>query len=142
MTSTKIKDKIYKKLLKSKNSEQKETLYNEFKRYRNRINIFTINSKTNHYQNVFQEHKQNMLKTCEGIKSIININTTKNKSINFLNVNNTEETNSFVLSSSLNKFFITIAKKIESNIVHSPKNYTSYLTNSIRKNLLLNSNIT
>ena len=111
MTSTKIKDKIYKKLLKSKNSEQKETLYNEFKRYRNRINILTINSKANHYQNVFQEHKQNMLKTCEGIKSIININTTKNKSINCLNVNNTEEKDSFVLSSSFNKFFITITKK-------------------------------
>ena len=29
-----------------------------------------------------QEHKQNMLKTWEGIKSIININTTQNKSIN------------------------------------------------------------
>ena len=53
-----------------------------------------------------------MLKTWEGmIKSIININTTKNKSINCLNVNNTEEKDSFVLSSSFNKFFITIAKK-------------------------------
>ena len=33
-----------------------------------------------------------MLKTWEGIKSIIKINTTKNKFINCLNVNNTEET--------------------------------------------------
>ena len=52
-----------------------------------------------------------MLKTWEGIKSIININTTKNKSINCLNVNNTKETDPFVLSSSFNKFFTTIAKK-------------------------------
>ena len=81
MTSIKIKDNIYKKLLKSKNSEQKERLYNEFKRYRNRINILPTNSKANHYQNFFQEHKQNMLKTLEDIKYIININTSKNKSI-------------------------------------------------------------
>ena len=57
--------KIYKKLLKSKKSEQKKRLYNEFKRHRNRISILTRNSKANHYQNIFQEHKQNMLKTWE-----------------------------------------------------------------------------
>ena len=78
-----------------------------------------------------------MLKTWEGIKSIININTTKKKSINCLNVNNTEETDHFLLSSSFNKFFTTIAKKIESNIVHTPKNYTDYLTNPSEKTFFL-----
>ena len=92
MTSIKIKDKIYRKLLKSKNSEQIERLYNEFKRYRNMINILTRNSKANHYQNFFQERKENILETSEGIKSIINTNTTKNKYINCLSVNNTNET--------------------------------------------------
>ena len=111
MMSIKIKDKIYKKLLKSKIFEQKERPYNKFKRYRNRINILSRNSKANHYQNFFQERKQNMLKTWEGIKSIININTTKNKSINCLNVNNAKETDPFVLSSSSDKFLTTITKK-------------------------------
>ena len=45
-----------------------------------------------------------MLKTWEGIKSIININITQNKSLKCLYVNNTEETDPFVLSSSF-KFF-------------------------------------
>ena len=57
-----------------------------------------------------------MLKTWEGLESIININTTKNKSISCLNVNNTEETDPFVLSSFFNMFFTTIAEKIEPNI--------------------------
>ena len=77
-----------------------------------------------------------MLKTWEGIISIININTTKNKSINCLNVNNAEETGSFVRSSSFNKFFTTIAKKIESNIVNTPRNYSDYLTNPSEKTFL------
>ena len=81
--------------------------------------------------------KQNILKTWEGIKSIININTTKNKSINCLNVNNTEETGSFVLSSSFNTLFTTIAKKIESKIVHTPKNSTNFLTNPSEKTCFL-----
>ena len=111
MTSIKIKDNVNKRLLKTKNSQQKERLYNKFKRYRNSINILTRNSKANHYQNFLQEHKQKMLKTWECIKSIININATKNKSINCPNVNNPEETNPFVLSSSFNKFFTAITKK-------------------------------
>ena len=41
-----------------------------------------------------------MLKTWEGMKSIVNINTTKNKAINCLSVNNTKETDPFVLINS------------------------------------------
>ena len=78
-----------------------------------------------------------MVKTWESIKSIIYINTTKNKSINYLNANNIEETDPFVLSSSFNKFFTRIAKKIDSNIVHTPKNYTDYHTNPSEETFFL-----
>ena len=70
-----------------------------------------------------------MLKTWEDIKFIININTTKNKSINCLSVINTEETDPFVLKSSLDKFFTTVGKKMKSNIVYTLKDCTDYLTN-------------
>ena len=79
---------------------------------------FLHNSKRNHYQNFSPEHKQNMPKTWEGTKPIVSINTTKNKSINCLKVNNTEGTDPFVLSSSFKRFSTTIAKKVESSIVH------------------------
>ena len=92
MMFIKNKDKIYNKLLKGKGYQQKERLYNKFKMYRNGINIISRNSKAIQYQNFFQEHKQNMFKTWEGIKSTININTIKNKSINCLNENNTKKT--------------------------------------------------
>ena len=74
-------------MLKSKHSQQKGRLFNKFKRYINSINILTRSSKANHYENFFQERQQNMLKTWEDMKSIIDINTTKNRSINYLNVN-------------------------------------------------------
>ena len=77
MTSIKNKGKIYKKLLKSKICQQKERLYNEFKRYRNNINILLEILKQITIK-ISSKNKQNMLKTCEGIKSIIHINTTKN----------------------------------------------------------------
>ena len=37
------------------------------------------------------------------------------------------------MSSSFSKFFTAIAKKIESNIVHTPENYTDYLKNPSEK---------
>ena len=78
-----------------------------------------------------------MLKTWEDIKPIININTTKNKYINCLNVNNTKETDPFVLSSSFKTFSTTIVKKVESSIIHTPKNYANYLTNPSEKTFFL-----
>ena len=62
-----------------------------------------------------------MLKPWEDIKSIININTTKNNSINCLNVNNTKEIEHFCSKQFLQHVFHNTAKKIESNIVHTPK---------------------
>ena len=52
-----------------------------------------------------------MVKTSEGIKSIININTTEIESINCFNINIIEETFAFVVSSFFNRFVTTIAKK-------------------------------
>ena len=91
------------------------------------------------------EHNKIIPKTWEGIKSIININTTKNKSIDCLNKNNTEETDLLVLNSSISRFFTTIAKKKkkkkkkkkESSIVHKPKNYTDHLTNPSENSFFL-----
>ena len=75
------------------------------------MNILIKMSRANQYQRFFQEHKQNMLKTWEGIKAIININDIPNKNINCLNRNGIEETDPAIISNSLNKFFTTIAQK-------------------------------
>ena len=79
MTPIKIKDKIYKKLLKSKTSEQKERLYRMNSKDTETGSTFLLEIRKQITTKIFlQEHKQNMLKTWEGIK-LININNTKNK---------------------------------------------------------------
>ena len=97
--------------------KKKTVIYNQFKTYRNIINKLTKISKGNHYQKYFHEHKKNMLKTWDGIKSIININKKEKKDINCLKVDDQQATDSFLISNYFNKFFTTIAKKIESKIV-------------------------
>ena len=127
MTSTRQKDKLYKNLSRTKDCQIKQKLHKEFKKYRNNTSILTRISRANYCQRFFQEHKQNMLKTWEGIKTIINIRNVSKKNINCLNINNTEDTHQAILSDSFNKFFTTIAQKIESKIVPTNKNFTDYL---------------
>ena len=54
-------------------------------------------------------------------KAIIDIRNITKKSNNFLNINGTEETDPSILSDSFNKFFTTIARKIEPKIVPTKK---------------------
>ena len=82
----------------ARRDEEKLTLHNQFKTYRNTINKLNKISKGNHYQKYFHEHKKNMLKTWNGIKSIININKKEKKDINCLKVDDQQATDSFVVS--------------------------------------------
>ena len=97
----------------------------------------TRKSKGNHYHKFFQEHKKNMRKTWDGIKSIININKTYKKSINCLKINGNEKTNPVILSDSLNNFFVIIKQKIETKLLHTDKHYSEYLTTPIDNTFIL-----
>ena len=125
----KKKNKIYKKFLRAKSEINRTRLYSEFKKYRNKINNLIKVSKAKHYQNFFVSHKNNLFKTWQGVRSIININKNTKKTVNCLNINGKEETDPFHISNSLNTFFTTVAKKIESKIVPTNKHFSEYLQN-------------
>ena len=135
--SMKVKDRLHKKFLRAKDPIRKDALHNEVKQYRNYINILTRNSKVNHYQKFFQDHKKNLHKTWQGIKMIININKTTKKEVNCLDINGNEETDPAILSQIFNEFFSTIAQKIESKLINTIKHYTDYLTEPTRNTFIL-----
>ena len=115
--------------MRAKTEANKTRLCSEFKNYRNRINNLLKISKAKHYQNFFIEHKKNLFKTWQGVKSIININKINKKTVNCLKVNRKEETDPFLVSNSLNSFFTTIAQKIENKILQTNKHFSDYLQN-------------
>ena len=63
----------------------------------------------------------------------ININKKEKKDINCLKVDDQQATDPFVISNYFNKFFTTIAKKIESKIVQTDKKYSDFLDNPLEK---------
>ena len=81
-----------------------------------------------------------MLKTWYGIKSIINIYKKEKKVINCLKVDDQQATDPFIISNYFNKFFTTIAKKMESKIVHTDKKYSDFVDNPLEKNVFSNTN--
>ena len=80
-----------------------------------------------------------MFKTWNGIKSIINMNKKKKKDINCLKVDDQQATDQFVISNYFNKFFSTIAEKIENKIVQTDKKYSDFLDNPLEKAFFLTS---
>ena len=109
LTSIKKKNQIYKKFCRAKNDQNKHTLHEEFKKYRNTILKLTKINKSKRYQIFFSEHKKNLKKIREGIKSIINISKKSNKTINCIKLNDQEVTHSLHIFST--NFFVLLHRK-------------------------------
>ena len=73
------KNKIFKKHVKCKDTTRKKQLLDEFKALKNEITLLTRNSKKSYYEKYFSKNKDNLRKTWQGIKEVINI---KNKNFN------------------------------------------------------------
>ena len=134
----KKKNIIYRKYIKEKNEQIKLDLHEEFKHYRNTINRLLRLNKSEHYQKFFTEHRQNLHKTWEGIKSVINISKKTDKSIGCLRIDGEEETDPLKIANSFNDFFSTIAQKIETKNVHTNKKFSDYLGNPAENYFFIN----
>ena len=119
LKSIETKDRLYRKMRRTKDPLKREELVNKVKTYKKYILHLTRKSKANHFNNFFQENKLNLFKISEGIRKIIDITTKGSKEIN----NPTKIANNF------NNHFTSIAEKIEDNLVKSKFNYSKYLSN-------------
>ena len=91
--SIKIKNNIYKRFCKEKNTNKKNALNQKFKQYRNLIKTLTRRSKNDYYHRFFNTNKNNLRKTWQGIKSIINLNNNNSQLPNCINKGHKGESN-------------------------------------------------
>ena len=113
----KIKNKLFYRKKRQPNNDNVKRLYNIF---RNRVNRELNKSKKEYYSNYFEENKKNSKKIWEGIRSIININNSKNISINRLKVDGKLIDNPNDIAKELNEFFVNVGPNTEKNIPHNP----------------------
>ena len=123
----KIKNKLFYRKKRQPDNLNIKRLYNIF---RNRVNRELIKSKKEYYSKYFEDNKTNSKKIWEGIKSIININKSKNNTISQLKVNEKSIDDPIEIAKSLNDFFVNVGPKTEQSIPHNPiTKPENYLTN-------------
>ena len=130
----KLKNKLFQRKKRQANNLEVRRLYNLF---RNRVNRELKKAKKNYYTKYFEENNNNIKKTWEGIRSIINIKSTKS-TISQIKVNNKVIKNHKKIAESLNNFFINVGPNTERNIPVNPKiKPDQYLKNRNQLNFLI-----
>ena len=127
--SIKVKNVMYRKMMRARDPIRKENLHKHFKDYKNRLTKLSRLSKANHYNNFFIENKNNLLKTWEGVKAIINSKKKTRQDINSIKHDGKILTDKKQISEVLNNYFTTIPKEIEEKVVKPKTNFNSYLQN-------------
>lgn len=124
LTSMKIRDRIYKSFLRSKEPNQRLYLEARYKTYRNKIVSICRQSKSNFYQKYFRENMKNISKIWKGVNNFI---TNKSKS----------EHTTLSLNIDGNVTFSSIADNIKKKIPRTPKTYKQFLKNPTRNSIFL-----
>lgn len=138
LKSMKNRDKIHKRFVKEKDVEIKNGLFREYKSKRNMIVKLLRITKSDYYEHLFLENKNNMKETWKNIRKIININKKSNVSPQSLLVNKTLVSDKKAMAEEFNKYFTTIGDKIEKDIPLTSNNFAHYLQNSVNESIFLN----
>ena len=129
LKSIAIKNRLYKKMCRSKDPFNKKELETKVKNYKKALLKLIRNSKANHFNNFFHENKLNLFKTWEGIMENINISKKRATDITSIQIGNKTVKISYEIASEFYKHFTSIAKQIEENLIKPKHKYSEYLKN-------------
>ena len=110
------RDKTYKLFLKENDEFKRTELFSLYKRKRNLIVSLIRHSKKDYYASFFEEHKSNVKKTWEGIRSIVNISK-KHKIVptQLIYKNEVKHSNED-MAESMNDYFVNVGNMVEGKI--------------------------
>ena len=89
-------------------------MYNNI--FRNRVNRELKKSKKSYYSSYFEEHNNNIKKTWEGIRKIVNTKNNINYGISQLNINGKIINDPKAIVNSVNDFFVNVGPETEKNV--------------------------
>ena len=127
LTSMAKRDIFYKDFVKEKDPTKKERLGSIYRTYRNRIVSLLRTSKKDYHTAYFEEHKENMKKTWDGIRNLINVSKKSSTNINQIVSNDQTFTENKSIATALNDYFVNIGPSIENKIPHAKTSFQTYL---------------
>lgn len=111
-TSIKIKNKLYKKYLKSRSIYD----FTKYKYYRNKISQLLRTSKQDYYQKYFQINNKNMKNIWCGIKELINLKSRGSNPPSKISIGNTTIKDPKAIAIAFNQHFSNIGRKLADSI--------------------------
>lgn len=136
----KMKSKIFKKYSQCKSTQPylKNILHTEYKSLKNEITSLLRLSKKNYYNRYFTNNKNNLRKTWEGIKEIINPKAQSTKNPSFLKHNNIMLNDDKSISDCFNEYFTSVAEKILNDRKYDgSKSHKDYLRNPLANSFVI-----
>ena len=138
LTSMTKRDIFYKDFVTEKDPVKKERLGSIYRSYRNLIVSLLRKSKKQYHTDYFEEHKQNMKKTWDGIRDLINVSKKSSTNINQIVNDNQTFTDNKSIAKALNNYFVNIGPSIENKIPKAKSSFQTYLGDQNPVSLILN----
>ena len=113
----KTKNKLFERKKRQPTNENVKLIYNIF---RNQVNRELNKSKKSYFATYFNEHNNNIKKTWEGIRSIVNIKNSVNPKISQLNINGTVIDEPKLVVNEINHFFVNVGPNTEKEVPKVP----------------------
>ena len=124
-----IKNKLFRKKKRQPSNINTKILYN---RFRNRVNRELKKAKQNYYTTYFTNHSNDIKKTWQGIRSLVNVRKTQSQGLSHLEINGVTVDDSNKISNHVNDFFVNIGPELDSKISHVKHvSFSKYLKNRV-----------
>jgi hypothetical protein len=138
LTSMKKRDIFYKDFVTEKKQAKKDRLCSIYKSYRNLIVTLLRKSKKKYYAEYFEEHQQNMKKTWDGIRDLVNVSKKSSSKILKIIHDDKSFTDNKSISQTMNNYFVNIGPSIENKIPKAKSSFQTYLKDRNLTDFLLN----
>ena len=128
----KVKNKLYQKSKKSMDPEHEKT----YKKYRNKLNKIIGEAERAHYQKLINDNKDNLKKSWQILKDVINKKKSNNSCSRFV-IDNNISTDKIRIAESFNKFFTNIGPNLADKIPKDNRSPNIYLKNRVVESMVV-----
>ena len=133
LKSISIKNKFYKKFLKSKDPYW----YQQYKFYRDTLNHLIRRSKRNHYKSYFEIFKNNSKKIWKGINKLLNKSNKTASSEIIIKNNGVLVNDQKQVANRFNEYFTSISPNLVDKLGNPKKQYSDYLKDPVSNSFMI-----
>ena len=132
--SIKMKNRLYRRHKRTGCPEHEDT----YKRYRNKLNGILLAAEKDYYENLIEKHKNNLKKSWNILKDVINRKKSTSSCSRFL-INNIITNDKQIIANGFNSYFTNVGPSLARKIPSDNRSPTFHMKNGIQNTICLDS---